>query len=417
MVRCLVSFLFSIAAFTPAFGFDWPQWRGPGRDDVSKETELNTDWNKKSPKLLWTFRDAGMGYSGPAVVGNVLYLAGATKERETVFAIDVETGKELWRSEVAPYYDNNWGGGPRATPTIDGDHLYLLTGRGDLVCLDRNSGKKIWSKSLTKDLGGRLMSGWGYSESVLVDGDKLVCTPGGREGTIAALDKKTGALIWQSKEVTDDAAYSSIIAADFSGIRQYIQQTGRGVVGVSANDGRLLWYVTRSKYRTAVIPTPIFSDGMVYVTAGYSAGSTLIRLTPDGDKFKSDIVYEKEAIENHHGGVILIGGHIYGYSGRAGWMCQQLESGKVNWTFGKGRPGKGAVTSAAGHLFCYDESAGSLHCVEANPKIWIEKGSLSLPEKTKIRKPQGRIWTHPVIANGKLYLRDQDLVFCFDLRP
>src|SRR5262245_51105719 len=262
---------------------DWPQFRGPDRNDVSRETGLLKDWPQQGPKLLWTCEQAGVGFSGPAVVGDRLYSMGAEGDKELVFALDVKNGKKLWSAEVGPFYENDWGDGPRATPTVDGDRLYALGGHGDLVCVEVKDGKKVWHKNLAGDLGGGLPR-WGYTESPLVDGDKIVCTPGGDKGAVAALDKKTGNEVWRSTDFTDPAQYSSLVAAEVGGGRQYVLMTGQSVAGVAADDGRLLWHFPRSG-PVAAVPTPVFRDNLVYATSGYSAGCHLIKLTPDGNKF------------------------------------------------------------------------------------------------------------------------------------
>ena len=219
----------------------WPQWRGPNRDDVSKEKGLLAEWPKGGPKLLWTFDDAGTGYSGFAVVGDRMYTMGADEKTEYLFALDLKTRKKLWSAEIGPRFSNGYGDGPRGTPTVDGDSVFALGGQGFLVCVKTGTGDKVWTKRLKQDLDGVMMSGWGYTESPLVDGDQVVVTPGGNKGAVAALDKKTGEVLWQSKEFTDKAAYSSLVPANIGGVRQYVQMTGESVAGVAAKDGALLW--------------------------------------------------------------------------------------------------------------------------------------------------------------------------------
>jgi outer membrane protein assembly factor BamB len=393
---------------------DWPQWRGPDRTDVSKETGLLKTWPSTGPNLLWTNSDAGVGYSGPAVVGDRIYLLGARGQCECVYALDANTGKELWSVPYATTFSESHGDGPRGSPTVVGDLLYGIGGQGELFCVETAQGKVRWHINLRKDLGGEMMSGWGYSESPLVDGNKVLCTPGGSRGTLAALDKHTGKVLWRSKGLTDRAAYSSIIPADVGGVRQYVQLTGRAIVGVAADDGRLLWRHVQEGFKTAVIPTPIFHDGYVYATAGYGAGCTLLKLTADGKTVNAEVVYENKNLANHHGGVVFVGEHIYGHSDRSGWVCQNFLTGGVVWSSRK--LGKGSVTCADGRLFCYSENEGTLVSVEATPDGWNETGRFKLPKESTKRKPSGKFWTHPVIANGRLYLRDQDLLFCFELK-
>jgi outer membrane protein assembly factor BamB len=406
-----------LAALTvPAGGADWPQWRGPDRTDVSQETGLLKSWPKQGPALLWTFPDAGVGYSGPAIVGDRLFTMGARGETEYVLALDAQTGKEVWSAEVGPKFSEKRGDGPRCTVSVAGDFLYALGAEGDLVCVETATGKKHWHVSLTHDLGGKLMSGWGYSESPLVDGTQVVCTPGGSKGTLAALDKKSGKVLWRSKKLTDPAGYASMIVADVDGVRQYIQATGKGVAGVAANDGRLLWRYEKPEFRVAVIPTPIYHDHHVYITSGYGAGCELIKLTHEGKAFKAEKVYANKNMVNHHGGVVLVGDDLFGYSdSERAWVCQDLQSGKIVWEE-KQKLKKGSLTCADGQLYCYSEDKGTVALVQATPEGWKEHGRFTVPRESSLRKPDGRFWTHPVVANGRMYLRDQDLIFCFDVR-
>jgi outer membrane protein assembly factor BamB len=397
---------------------DWPQWRGPNRDDVSKEKGLLRSWPKEGPKLLWTCKEAGAGYSGPAIVGKTLYTMGAEGKKEYVLAIDTEKGKKLWSTEGGPLYGDERGEGPRCTPTVDGDLLFALGGSGDLVCV-KTDGEKVWHTSLKSDLEGKHQSRWGYSESPLVDGDKVVCMPGGGKGTLAALDKKKGTVLWRSKDLKDDAPYSSIVPATIAGVRQYVVMTPDHVAGVAADDGRRLWEFAR-KANTAAVPTPIVRDNLVYVTSAYHAGCTEIKVTADGDKFKCEEVYDKDAtpnMQNQHGGVVLVGDYIYGFNGGNDgpniWVCQDFKTGKIAWSENDKKFEKGSNTYADGHLYLYGQSSGTVVLLEANPKEWKESGRFKLPEKSK---QHHNYWTHPVVANGRLYLRDEELIFCYDIK-
>ncbi len=306
---------------------------------------------------------------------------------------------------------------------MDGDSLYTLDGQGELICVDVATGKKRWSVNMTKDLHGEMMSGWGYSESVLVEGDQVVCCPGGKDGTVAALDKKTGKVLWRSKELTDKATYSSLVVAEIGGVRQYVQLTQKAksegaIVGVAAKDGKLLWYYPRPGYQTAVVPTPIVRENLVYATAGYGAGCDLLEIGGKADKFEAKQLYDKKIqkkMDNKHGGVVLVGDYVYGYSDGPGWICQNLKSGEVKWD-NKVKVDKGSLTYADGLLYCYAESSGTASLVEANPEAMNLKSKFKSPRETKLPRQAGGIWTHPVVANGCLYLRDQDLIFCYDVR-
>jgi outer membrane protein assembly factor BamB len=391
---------------------DWPQWRGPNRDDVSKETGLLKAWPKEGPKLLWTCRDTGIGFSGPAVVGDRLYTLGADEKTESVIALDVTTGKKLWSTPVGPLYTNGYGDGPRGTPTVDGDRLYALGGLGDLVCVEAATGKLVWQKNLAKDLGGSV-PGWGYTESPLIDGDRLACTPGGGQGAVAALDKKTGEVLWRGKDFTDGAQYSSLVVGTIGGVRQYVQMTGQSVAGVAADDGRLLWHFACSN-PVAAVPTPIVQGDNVFTTSGYNAGCRLLRISAAGGKFRAEQVYANGNLVNHHGGAVLVGEHVYGFSDGKGWVCLDFKTGKIVWK--QGKLGKGSLTCADGRLYCYSDT-GTAVLLDASPAGWQEHGRFDIPEKTKVeRQYEPNIWTHPVVANGRLYLRDQDLLFCYDVK-
>jgi len=407
-----ISRVLAVAGLTAAIGTsamaDWPQWRGPDRTDVSKETGLLKSWPEGGPKQVWLNKDAGLGYAGFAIVGDTLYTMGARNNTEMLIAIAAQDGKQKWAVPMSGQLKNKWGDGPRGTPTVDGDHVYALSGTGSLFCAKISDGTVVWKKSMA-DLGGKT-PGWGYTESVLVDGDKVVCTPGGKEGAIVAFNKTTGDLLWQSKEFTEGAQYASIIVAEHNGKRQYIQLTMSKLVGLDADNGKVLW-TSDFPGKTAVIPTPIFKDGHVYITAGYGVGCKLVKIGPDN---KPADVYQNESMINHHGGVVLVGDYLYGYSDKGGWTCQEFLTGKVAWA--EKKLGKGAVTFADGMLYLLEESSGTVVLIEASPKGWNEHGRFKLSPQTTQRSPSGKIWTHPVINDGKLYLRDQELLFCFDVK-
>ena len=387
---------------------NWPQWRGPDRTDLSRETGLLKSWPEGGPKRLWVCETAGIGYSGPAIVAGKLFTLGAREDGEHLLAVDIETGKQLWTTKVSEMLKNGYGDGPRGTPAVDGDHVYALSGRGTIVCASVTDGKIAWQHTM-REFGGKT-PGWGYTESVLVDGDKVLCTPGGGNGTVLALNKKTGATVWQSKDFTNDAHYSSIIAVNHSGKRQYIQRTEKSIVGIAPDDGKLLW-ISDFPGRTAVIPTPIYHDGYVYVTAGYGAGCKLIKLGSGGDATQ---VYANTVMVNHHGGVILLDGHVYGHSQQGGWVCQDFKTGTRVWA--SQSLGKGAIAYADGKFYCLDETDGTVALVDATTSGWKENGRFKLEAQSGQRSPKGKVWTHPVVTGGRLYLRDQEFISCYDVK-
>jgi outer membrane protein assembly factor BamB len=360
------------------------------------------------------------------VVGDRIYIAGTKDNDEVLFALDAKTGKELWATPIGPIYKNAWGGGPRATPVVDGDRVYALGGTGEFVCCDTAKGGAVWRKSMTKNLGGAINpiiagpGGWGWSWSPLVDGDAVVCVPGGKQGLLAALDKKTGNVLWQSKDVPDDCTYSSPLVAEIGGVRQYVEMTNAGVVGVEAKTGNLLWYYKRPKpYKDVVIPTPLVSKDQVYTTVtslGFGAGCDLVQVAGGPKGFTAKMAWANATLTNTQGGVVLIGDHVYGYSEDrdAGWVCQEWATGKIVWNNDQAL-GPGSVIAADGHLYILEEEEGIVALVEANTKEWKETGRFTLPQLSKKRAAKGKIWTHPVISNEKLYLRDQELLFCYGI--
>jgi len=395
-----------------SFAGDWPQWRGPDRDDVSKETGLLKKWPAGGPKLLWTFDKGGTGFAGPAIVDGKLFTMGDRGNQEVLYALDISSGKELWAIPIGPKYvqRGNWGDGSRGTPTVDDGKVYVLASQGDLICVTVD-GKGVWKTNLKKYGGSEPK--WGYSESPLVDDGRVVCTPGGGRGAIMAFDKKTGRPLWQTKGFRDRNAtqYSSIIAVEHNGARQYIQLTMKQVVGLDPGSGKVLW-TSDWPGQTAVIPTPIYHEGQVFVSSGYGVGCKSFTI---GQNAPKDIYVHKD-LGNHHGGVILIDGYLYGHADRPirQWVCKEFKTGNTAWK--ANGVGKGSVAYADGMLYCYSEKTGDLALVEASPKGYNQVSRMSLPRKSKVNRKRGLIWTHPVISNGKLYLRDNELIFCFDIK-
>jgi outer membrane protein assembly factor BamB len=408
-MRLAVLFLVASASSLAirADGSDWPQFRGPDRTDVSKETGLLKSWPADGPKRVWLYENAGEGYSGPAIVAGKLFIMGTRDGNECLLALDANSGKELWLTKIGSVYKESHGNGPRGTPTVDGDHVYALGSLGNLICANVADGKILWQQSMT-DLGGK-HANWGYTESPLVDGEKVVCTPGGSKGAMAALDKKTGKLLWQSADFTDGAQYASIVPADLNGTRQYIQLMQQSIVGINSKDGKLLWK-TPFPGRVAVVPTPIYHDNQVYVTAGYGVGCKSIKIGPDN---KVSTVYENKVIKNHHGGVIRVGEYVYGHAD-PGWACQEFKTGKEVWNHRDF--GKGAIACADNMFYCLEERSGTVALIDVSPKGWQEHGRFKLAPQSKNRASSGAIWTHPVISNGKLYLRDQEYIYCYDIK-
>jgi outer membrane protein assembly factor BamB len=392
---------------------DWPQFMGPARDNISKETGLLKEWPKDGPALAWKIKGIGDGHSSVAVANGKIFTAGKEGDSTFVYALNEADGKPLWKSGAGGLGgspEGQGGKGPRATPTVDGDMVYMISASGDVSCMTAADGTNVWHKNLNKDFGGKMMSGWGNSESVLVDGNNVICTPGGKNGTLLALNKKTGKPVWQTRGLTDAAAYSSPIAEDIGGVHQIIVLTSANLAGVDAKDGTVLWQISRPG-KTAVIPTPVVKDNYIYVTSGYGVGCDLFKVDANGGKFSAEAVYTKNnSMVDHHGGVILLNGDVYGHSDTKGWICQEMMTGKVKWS--DKSLDKGTIAYADGHFYCRAETKkGTIALIEASPEGWKETGRFDQPERS-----DKQAWPHLVIANGKLYVRDMDVLLCYDIK-
>lgn len=388
----------------------WTQFRGPDRANISSDTGLIKDWNQSPPKLLWTARGLGEGYSSVSLSGNLVFTIGTKANEETVFAIDLNTGEIVWSQANGPIFQNNQGNGPRSTPTIDGDQLYALGANGSLACLSVRDGNVEWSKNILQEFSaGNIV--WGISESPLVDGDKLICTPGGQGATMVALNKRDGSLIWKSA-VPDNpkAGYASPIKISVGGIEQYVNFTHAGIMGIAAQDGTPLWGNNRAANKTANCSAPVFYPEMnsVFYASGYGTGGALIKLTAAQNRVNAQLGFFTPDMKNHHGGMVQVDGYLYGSSDPGFLTCINLRNGETVW---RDRSfGKGALTCADGHLYLRSEK-GPVALVEVNPKAYVEKGRFDQPQQSG--KPT---WPHPVVADGKLFLRDQDLLLCYDVR-
>jgi len=363
----------------------WPQWRGPERSGKSPETGLNTNWEERKPQLLWQLEGMGEGFASVSVAGGRLFTTGNKEGSQHVVAVDLAREKLLWSTPLTEQTPRHGYQGSRCTPTIDGERIYALASDGTLACLKAYGGEVVWKRSCKDDFGGRMMSGWGYSESPLVDGEKVLCTPGGKDALIVALEKATGREIWRSAPPEDvakrGAGYSSLVVSHAAGVRQYVQLVGRGLVGVRAEDGEFLWHYGKIANGTANIPTPLVHGEYVFGSSGYNTGAALLKLSREADGVRAEEVYFLPArtFQNHHGGMVLVDGYVYcGHGHNNGFpICLELESGKVAWggdVRGVGR-GSAAVTYFDGHvLFRYQ--TGELALIQATPEEYRLKGQL-----------------------------------------
>lgn len=415
MVAVVFAQSFSLAADNPEKA-SWPQWRGPGRDGISKEKGLLKTWGEKGPALLWNTKGLGNGYSSVVIQNGSIVTMGKDRGKLILVALSVKDGKEQWKTTLLERAGND----PNCTPTIAKGMVFAMSTEGDLFCVELKSGNILWHKNFPKDFGGKMMSGWGYSESPLIDGDVVICSPGAEDAGIAALDVKTGETIWKARipkfgdRGGDGAGYSSIVISEGAGVRQYVQLMGRGVISVATKDGRFLWGYNRVANGTANIPTPLINGDYVFCSTGYGTGSALLKLVKDGTdgvKAQEEYFLDAKTMQNHHGGMVMIGDYVYcGNQHNQGFpLCLAWKTGKVVWNPGRG-PGGGsaAVVYADGNLY-FRYQSGTVALIEATPVEYRLKSTFD-PEHSK--EP---CWAHPVVAGGRLYLRDQDGLFVYSL--
>ncbi|MDA7673327.1 PQQ-like beta-propeller repeat protein [bacterium] len=406
------------AAASAATSSDWFQWRGPNRDGVSAETGLNTDWDAKEPELLWRTSGLNGGMSSLSIYDGKLFTMGERDGGTIIHCRNIEDGAEVWTASVAGK------GSPNCTPTVDpaAGLVYGVSRDGELSAVKIDDGSLAWSKSYSGDFGGKMMSQWGFSESPLIDGEHLICTPGAPDALLAALNKTTGEVIWKTNVAEadlgsagkDGAGYGSVVISNADDVKHYIQLVGRGLVGVSPEDGSLMWNYNRIANGTANVPTPIISGDYVFGSTGYGdGGSALLKLSKSGSKMsaKEEYYYNAKELQNHHGGMILVGDHIYlGEGHNNGFpQCIELKSGEIKWGKQRGAGSESAaIAYADGHIF-FRYQDHTMAVVEANPSEYKLKGSFKIGSSNK------QSWPHPVIQDGKLYLRDQDELLCYDI--
>jgi len=422
-----------------AMATDWPQWQGPNRNAMSGEKGLLKEWPAGGPSLVRKIRGLGGGDSAPSIADGRIFGMGSRGGKEVVWALSEEDGKELWGTPLGDAFQQGLPQskeGPSCTPTVDGDRLYVLGMGGNLACLQVADGKIVWQKNLIKDFGGHIPN-WSYRESPLIDGEKLICTPGAEDATFMALNKMTGEVIWKSKlpdregqgsssgnaargsgrgrGAGSGAAYTSAIAVDVDGQRQYVQVTATALVGISASDGKFLWRYDKAANSFGInCTTPLFVDGMVFTASAYGAGGGMVKLSKDDNgAAKAEEVWSSKRMQNHHGGIVSSDGCLYGANGGlegGALICLDSKTGEVLWDERSARRApKGSIALADDRLY-YRTEDGTLLLIEPSRKEYIERGRVEQPDRSS-----SPAWSHPVIANGKLYVRDQDLLFCYDI--
>ncbi len=397
MLSCL-----AVEAMSQTVG-DWPQWRGPNRDGISKETGLLKQWPAEGPPIAWKATGAGRGYSSMSIAGGRMYTMGLRGDREYVIAFDTSTGKEAWAVAHGGAYRDSRGDGPRGTPTVDGDRLYALGGNGDLSCLDARTGRSIWAMNILQKFGGENIS-WGISESPLVIGDRVLVNAGGRNASIVALNKKDGTVLWKTQ--SDKAGYSSAMTVQVAGKTQVVFFTQERALGLDPNDGKLLWEYSRPSNNVANVATPVVRGNRIWISSDYGTGGGLVEIKADGKGVSASEVYFTKEMRNHHSSSVLVGDHLYGFSSGI-LTAMRFDTGEVAWR--DRSVGKGSLVYADGNLYCLSEN-GVVALVEATPLSYREKG------RFRIQQDSLPTWAHPIIAGGRFYIRDQDTIYAFDVR-
>ena len=391
----------------------WPQFRGPNADGRSTETGLSKEWPRGGPKLLWTAKGCGIGYSSVSIGNGLIYTMGVIGEGTFVIALDLD-GQRKWRKQIGAADDRSFCSGAyrkykgtRSTPTICGDRLYVETQVGDVACLNAVTGDEIWSLNMVKEFGAR-NARWGLSESPLVDGDRLIVCPGGANAGIVALNRNTGETVWVCRETTGVPSYASPVLVDHGGLRQIVTSMERSAVGVHADTGKLLWRVERANRWQVNAPNAIFHDGHIFLSSGYGLGSVLLKLHVDGGQASVTEVWQNRRLDNHHGGVVLVDGYLYGSNMKRQWLCLDFKTGEVMYT--ERGVGKGSVTYADGMLYCLGESGGPIALVKATPE------GHQIVSRFKIPGGRGHVWAHPVVCGGRLYIRYVDQLHAYDVK-
>lgn len=382
---------------------DWHQWRGPNRDGHSAETGLLEEWPPNGPRQLWRTTGAGTGYSSFAASNGRLFTLGARGNVESVLAFDARSGKRLWEVPNGQRFRNEMGDGPRSTPTIEGDRVYAFGGTGELVCLDAASGKKHWSVNVVQQFGGNTPY-WGYSESPLIVGDRIILNAGGRRASIVAVNKLDGKTLWQDHN--DDAGYSSPMVLRTGSLQQVVFFTGQRALAIDPRDGRLLWSYNRASNSTANIATPIVRGNRVFFSSDYGTGAALLEVRAAGNIASAQEIYFTRDMRNHHASSVVIGDHVYGFSSSI-LVALRFDTGEMAWR--DRSVGKGSLIYADERLYLYSEG-GVVGLADATPTGYRERGRFS------IQQTGSPTWSHPIITNGTLIIRDQDNVYAYDVR-
>lgn len=383
----------------------WPQFHGPTGDNISLDTGLLKKWPEGGPELIWTADGIGEGFASVTLSGGLIYTAGNIEEKTVVTALDL-SGAIAWQAEAGAAWTKSHPG-TRSTPTIDGDRVYYENPHGDVFCFHAKTGQEIWQRNILTDFAGKNIK-WALAESVIVDGNRVICAPFGQKASVVALDKRTGKTVWAAPPTAGPAGYATATIVEYKGLRMILTMSGKALVGVNAENGAGLFrYEHLTKYDVNVL-TPIFIDGNVFISSGYGAGSEMVKLTFGRGKITAERAWESKEMDNHHGGVVLVDGYLYGTSNRGNWVCYDPKNGDVKYSE-KGT-GKGSLTVAEGMLYTLSEKTHVVGLVKATPDAHEIVSQFTIPDGAK--DPS---WAHPVVCGGRLYIRYRDRLLAYDV--
>lgn len=384
----------------------WPQFHGPNRDNISTEEGLLDAWPEGGPTRVWTAEGLGYGYSSMAIAGGMMYTAGNIDGNTVVTALDME-GNILWQVKNGAAWTQDRPG-TRGTPTVDGDRVYHESPIGNVICLDAKTGDINWELNILDKFDSENIH-WGLSESLLIDGDNVICSPGGPQASMVALNKHTGAVVWKAPSTGELAGYASPVLAEIEGLRMVITMTAKGLIGVNADTGELLWHVDHESYTDQNTTGPVLEGNEVFVST-LQGGSVKWRIGVEDGKAKIEEVWRTNDFDNHHGGVVLVNGNLYGTSmtrNRNKWVCLDWESSEVKHV--DEGVGKGSMTYADGMLYALGEN-GDMGLVRPTAGGHEMISSFEIPEGGK-----GNSWAHPVVCAGRLYIRHGEFLYAYDV--
>lgn len=390
---------------------EWPCFHGPNRSNKSMETGLMNAWPDSGPELLWTISGLGEGYSSISIADGLIYTSGTYDNQTYVFAFDLN-GKPVWKKPNGSAWkiEVSWArgyDGSRSTPTYDNGYVYHLSEAGRLTAYNARTGDPVWSRNIREDFMAG-MPDYGFTESVLVDGNKLFVRPGGRKGFQVCLNKRTGETIWTNNDISGTNSYVSSILHDFGGYRQLIGASSSCYYGIDTETGKLLWKADFENPYEVNCTDAVIVNEYVLMSSGRGGGSMLVKLISSGSEIRTEKVWETDLMDNYHGGIIFHDGYFYGSGDISrGWFAIDMLSGKQAW---KSSGRMGSLTFAEGMLYLYDEK-GSMYIIKATPEKFEKTGEFDVPDGGT-----GPYWAHPVVCGGRLYIRHSDKLFAYNIK-